>query len=362
MGVSGPRDSTTRTSLFRCAPRLGDRRGARADGAGRCLVGIDIHLGGVTVRSHSAIRVLVGVGGAGARSLAVRHRVLPDMDACALAMLTAICGSVATWFRFLLATIGGADSYGYVSASRHDRERPLDRAGADRGMAVGGESPGDRIAARLDAGAGRLRHRADVSDRHVARDGALHAASADRRAVFFVAPVTALDHARRSSIGWHASGSTRSRRSSRSRWSRGIRSFVAYAKQPMSDMPATMWVDARVAAGGPIVERASAFGAGLAAGAAVITRPALLVAAAVDSARGASRRISPSAIRASPAPDWRSACRSRWRSRISCSDRRSRPATAAARRCSRWSHVANQPRHLHAPRLGRARPALASRD
>ena len=35
-----------------------------------------------------------------------------------IVMLTAICGSVGTWFRFLLSTIGGADSYGYVSASR----------------------------------------------------------------------------------------------------------------------------------------------------------------------------------------------------------------------------------------------------
>jgi len=55
---------------------------------------------------------------------------------------------------------------------------------------------------------------------------------------------------------------------------------VGYAKQPMSDMPATMWVMLSVllAVG---ASRASAFGAGLAAGAAVITRPALLVAAAV---------------------------------------------------------------------------------
>ena len=56
--------------------------------------------------------------------------------------------------------------------------------------------------------------------------------------------------------------------------------FITYAKQPMSDMPATMWVmlalwlAVRSSSG-------SAFGAGLAAGAAVITRPALLVAAAV---------------------------------------------------------------------------------
>ena len=54
---------------------------------------------------------------------------------------------------------------------------------------------------------------------------------------------------------------------------------IGYAKQPMSDMPATMWtmlallLSVRASTG-------SAFGAGLAAGAAVVTRPALLVAAA----------------------------------------------------------------------------------
>src|SRR5688572_21145450 len=54
--------------------------------------------------------------------------------------------------------------------------------------------------------------------------------------------------------------------------------FITYAKQPMSDIVAAMWImlallfALRPAPG-------SAFGAGLAAGAAVITRPALLIAA-----------------------------------------------------------------------------------
>jgi 4-amino-4-deoxy-L-arabinose transferase-like glycosyltransferase len=55
---------------------------------------------------------------------------------------------------------------------------------------------------------------------------------------------------------------------------------VAYAKQPMSDMPATMWIMLALLLA-VRSSRASAFAAGLAAGAAVITRPALLVAAAV---------------------------------------------------------------------------------
>ncbi len=53
---------------------------------------------------------------------------------------------------------------------------------------------------------------------------------------------------------------------------------ITYAKQPMSDVPATMWmVLAMVLAVRSTA--APAFGAGLAAGAAVITRPALLLAA-----------------------------------------------------------------------------------
>ena len=55
--------------------------------------------------------------------------------------------------------------------------------------------------------------------------------------------------------------------------------FVTYAKQPMSDVPATAWLTLAIVLA---MQRgaASAFGAGLAAGAAVITRPALLIAAA----------------------------------------------------------------------------------
>jgi 4-amino-4-deoxy-L-arabinose transferase-like glycosyltransferase len=56
--------------------------------------------------------------------------------------------------------------------------------------------------------------------------------------------------------------------------------FIAYAKQPMSDVPATMWMVLALLLAIRATP-ATAFGAGLAAGAALITRPALLVAAAV---------------------------------------------------------------------------------
>jgi hypothetical protein len=60
--------------------------------------------------------------------------------------------------------------------------------------------------------------------------------------------------------------------------------FVAYAKQPMSDVPATLWVSlATLMSLG--TSRSSSVLAGLAAGAAVITRPALVIASAMIAVR-----------------------------------------------------------------------------
>ena len=55
---------------------------------------------------------------------------------------------------------------------------------------------------------------------------------------------------------------------------------ITYAKQPMSDLPATLWVTLALVLALRSTH-ATAFCAGLAAGAAVITRPALLIAGAV---------------------------------------------------------------------------------
>jgi hypothetical protein len=55
--------------------------------------------------------------------------------------------------------------------------------------------------------------------------------------------------------------------------------FITYAKQPMSDVPATMWLVLGMALAVRSTS-STAFAAGLAAGAAVITRPALLLGAA----------------------------------------------------------------------------------
>jgi hypothetical protein len=81
------------------------------------VAGIDFEMGGVPFRSHSAWRALV------LSAIVVAIRRWMGIDSLPrwltrVALLAAICGSVLTWLRFLVTTIGGADSYGYVSASQ----------------------------------------------------------------------------------------------------------------------------------------------------------------------------------------------------------------------------------------------------
>src|SRR5688572_10333368 len=116
MESSGPRDSTTAPVSF-----AGVLDWALAAVLALAvlvfLVGVDIRLGGVTVRSHSAVRVIA----VAAVLFLIRQRLgiaSYPVWLTRIALLTLICGSVESWLRFLLATIGGADSYGYVSASQ----------------------------------------------------------------------------------------------------------------------------------------------------------------------------------------------------------------------------------------------------
>ena len=253
------------------------------------FAGVDIRLAGVTVRSHSAARVLAGA----AALVLVRVRFgiasYPKWI-MRLAMLTAICGSVEAWFRFLLASNGGADSYGYVSASRVIAGgRLIDAApiaewlSAANRLAIAsplGWTPapgGDGIAPTFPVGTSLVM--------------AVFTLAGGPDAVYFVAPVTGIVTlwlVYRRASKWHDAESALLA-TALVAWNPLV---VAYAKQPMSDMPATMWVMLSVllAVG---ASRASAFGAGLAAGAAVITRPALFVAAAViplAAARGDTAR------------------------------------------------------------------------
>jgi hypothetical protein len=240
------------------------------------VAGVDFRLGAMAVRAHSAVRVLIVV----AILIAVRWRmgiasIAPWLTR--IALLTMICGSVLSWFRFLLSTIGGADSYGYVSASRVIASgRLIDAApvaewlSAANRLAIAsplGWTPapdGSGIAPTFPIGTSSLM--------------ALFTMIGGQQAVFFVAPLMALLTlvlVYRGARDWFDEEVALISVAILA-WNPV---FVTYAKQPMSDVPATAWVTLAIVLA---IQRGalSAVGAGLAAGAAVITRPALLIAAA----------------------------------------------------------------------------------
>jgi hypothetical protein len=241
------------------------------------MVGIDFRLGDLTVRSHSAGRVLIGVAVAGV----LRYRFGIDAYAPWLTrmfLLTAICGSVLAWLRFLVPTAGGADSYGYVSASemiaggRLIADSPIaDWLTAPNRMTLAaplGWTPspdGAGIAPTFPIGVSAVM--------------ALFSMIAGPSAVFLVTPVMGvitLNLVYRLAGEWF-DAQTALFATALVAWNPLV---IAYAKQPMSDIAATMWIV--LALWLAVRSRStSAFVAGLAAGAAVITRPALLVAAAV---------------------------------------------------------------------------------
>lgn len=241
------------------------------------FVGVDIRMGGMTLRSHSAVRVLAGAAALILVRLWLGVESYPKWI-MRLAMLIAICGSVEAWLRFLLATIGGADSYGYVSASRmiaggHLIEpAPIaEWLAAPNRMALAsplGWTPspdGAGIAPTFPIGVSAIM--------------ALFSVIAGDDGVFFVAPVMGvitLWLVYRLARDWF-DAETGLFAAALVAWNP---LFITYAKQPMSDVPAAMWVMLALF----LAMRSNtwtAFAAGLAAGAAVITRPALLVAAAV---------------------------------------------------------------------------------
>ncbi len=271
-----PRDSTTTSSRSSGAAVDWLLAGAIALAVLVAITGIDFTIGAVAVRAHSAVRVLIAV----VILLAVRWRIgIASIPAwlTRIVLLTLICGSVLTWFRFLLATIGGADSYGYVSASRLIAGgRLIDAApiaewlNAPNRLAIAsplGWTPapdGSGIAPTFPIGTSSLM--------------ALFTLAGGPHAVFFVAPVMALltlALVYRAARDWF-DAEVALLAVAILAWNP---LFVTYAKQPMSDVPATAWVTLAIVLA---IQRhaVSAFGAGLAAGAAVVTRPALLIAAA----------------------------------------------------------------------------------
>ncbi len=241
------------------------------------IAGVDVDLGPLRLRSHGPWRLLAGA----AILLAIRWRLgiesAPAFVA-RMALLTAICGSVATWFRFLLTTIGGADSYGYVSASELIAQG---RVIADAPIASWLSVP-NALAVASPLGWTPSPDGAGISPAYTLGTPALMALFAllgGPNAVFFVAPVAGLITlllVYRLAGLWY-DRETALFATALAAWNPLL---ITYAKQPMSDGPAAMWMTLALL----LALRTSAvtaFAAGLAAGAAVITRPALLIAAAL---------------------------------------------------------------------------------
>jgi len=237
--------------------------------------GVDLELGTLSLRSHSAIRVLV----IAVILIAVRWRTgiasFP-LWLTRVVLLTAICGSVGTWFRFLVSTIGGADSYGYVSASELIARGSL----ISEAPIAGWLSAANRVAIASPLGWAPAPDGAGIVPTYplgLPMLMALVSAVAGPQAVFFVAPFTAaltLLLVNRLARAWY-DADTALFATALVAWNPLL---ITYAKQPMSDVPATMWVVLALTLAVRSSSK-SAFGAGLAAGAAVITRPALLIAA-----------------------------------------------------------------------------------
>jgi hypothetical protein len=238
--------------------------------------GVDLEAGPVSIRSHGALRVLIVAGIA----IAIRWRTgieSKPLWLTRIVLMAAICGSVAAWFRFLVSTIGGADSYGNVSASQLIAKGAL----IDEAPIAGWLSSPNRLAIASPLGWTPSPDGAGIVPTFplgLPLLMALFSTVAGADAVFLVAPVTAaitLVLVHRLARAWY-DADTALFAAALVAWNPLL---ITYAKQPMSDVPATMWIVLAMSLAIRSTAR-SAFAAGLAAAAAVITRPALLLAAA----------------------------------------------------------------------------------
>jgi hypothetical protein len=234
--------------------------------------GIDMTIAGLAISAHDAGRVLA----IAIVIFAIRFRMgIESWPAWLLRMtlITCIAFSVATWLRFLLTTIGGADSYGYVSASRMLQQGRLVEAAP---IAAWLSAP-NALAIASPLGWAPAANAVGIVPTYplglpivMAVFGAIAPF-----AVFLVSPILALltlvvvfrlarewfdeevAFVATMLVAWNPV-------------------FITYAKQPMSDVPASAWMMLAIG-----LASITPFAAGLAAGAAVMTRPALLIAAAV---------------------------------------------------------------------------------
>lgn len=239
--------------------------------------GIDFQVGRLSIRAHSSARLLVVV----LLLLGVRWRAgishWPTW-LTRMACLVAITGSASTWFRFLLTTVGGADSWGYVSASRLLASGHL----VETAPIADWISAANRLAIASPLGWAPAPDGSGIVPTYPLGLPMLitvFSAIGGGDAAFFVAPVAAaitLALVYRLTRRWY-SAETALFASAFVAWNPV---FIAYAKQPMSDMAATMWMMLAMVLASR-VSLVSGCVAGLAAGMAVMTRPVLLVAAAV---------------------------------------------------------------------------------
>lgn len=238
------------------------------------LAGVDFRAGPISIRAHGPLRVLAATG----ILLAIRLRFgVESMPAwlSRITLLTAICGSVMTWFRFLLTTVGGADSYGYASASQLiARGRLIDAAPIAEWL-----SAANRLVIASPLGWAPAPDGSGIAPTFpigVSSVMALFSIIGGAGGIYFVAPVMGLVTlfcAYRVARKWY-DADTALLATALIAWNPLI---ITYSKQPMSDIAATMWVTLALWMAVQS-SAATAFLAGLAGGFAVITRPALLIA------------------------------------------------------------------------------------
>lgn len=241
------------------------------------LAGMDFRAGAVSVRAHGPLRVLAATG----ILVAIRLRFGVDSVSAWLtriALLTTICGSVMAWFRFLLTTVGGADSYGYASASQLIAQgRLIDAAPIAEWL-----SAANRLAIASPLGWAPVPDGSGIAPTYpigVSSVMALFSIIGGSGGIYFVAPVMGLITlfcAYRVAREWY-DADTALLATALIAWNPLI---ITYSKQPMSDIAATMWLTLALWMAVK-ASTSSAFVAGLAGGLAIITRPALLIGGAL---------------------------------------------------------------------------------
>ena len=265
--------------------------------------GFEIPLGSLMLRSHSAWRVLaIALIPIGVRVWQVRRAFRPalsepggsglsgtgrrvEWEPVRLFLLTLIVLSIGYWFKYLLTTIGGADSYGYASAARMLASGRL----VDAAPIADLLSSANRVALSSPLGWAPAASGSGISPTYplgLPAAMAIFTTIAGPNAIFYVSPAMSL------LTLWLVFGTAR-------RWGGEQMAllatalvawnpvFLTYAKQPMSDAVATAFLMLAVHLAvddpqrpSPIANGRSAL-AGVAAGAAFLTRPALIVAVAL---------------------------------------------------------------------------------